>query len=171
MGDIGLGHDLTDPSAKSTHDGGGHVAVRQASRCGKTGSFRSMNIPRTPMTAVIRAEREGERGQGCVRRLCLLMSRLLAAAALFLEGRADPHRDQHGPGRYARSPYAMAATGPRAARSPTLLMLPRTSQHPHAFSRRAPHTLTTASQTYHPRAPHNKLPVPTLFTIYIPHDA
>lgn len=51
------------------------------------------------MTAVIRAEREGERGQGCVRRLRLFVSRMLVAAALFLEGRADPHRDQHGPGR------------------------------------------------------------------------
>ena len=51
------------------------------------------------MTAVIRAEREGERGQGCVRRLRLFVSRLLVAAALFLEGRADPHRDQHGPER------------------------------------------------------------------------
>ena len=99
MGDIGLGHDLTDPSAKSAHDGGGHAAVRQASRCGKTARFRSKDIPRTPMTAVIRAEREGERGRGCVRRLRLFVSRMLAAAALFLEGRADPHRDQHGPGR------------------------------------------------------------------------
>ena len=51
------------------------------------------------MTAVIRAEREGERGRGCVRRLCLFVSRLLVAAALFLKGRADPHRDQHGPER------------------------------------------------------------------------
>ncbi len=51
------------------------------------------------MMAVIRTEREEERGRGCVRRLCLFVSRLLVAAALFLEGRADPHRDQHGPGR------------------------------------------------------------------------
>ncbi len=51
------------------------------------------------MTAVIRAEREGGRGRGCVRRLCLFVSRLLVAAALFLEERADPHRDQHEPER------------------------------------------------------------------------
>ena len=48
------------------------------------------------MTAVIRAEREGERGRGRVRRLRLFVSRLSVAAALFLEGRADPHRDQNG---------------------------------------------------------------------------
>ena len=64
-----------------------------------TERFRSPDIPRTPMTAVIRAEREEERGQGCVRCLCLFVSRLLVASALFLEGRADPHRDQHGPER------------------------------------------------------------------------
>ena len=64
-----------------------------------TERFRSMDIHRTPMTAVIRAEREGERSQSCVRRLRLFVSRLLVAAALFLEGCADPHRDQHGPER------------------------------------------------------------------------
>ena len=55
------------------------------------------------MTTVIRAEWEGERGQGRIRRLRLFVSRMLVAAALFLEGRADPHRDQHGPGRDGRS--------------------------------------------------------------------
>lgn len=51
------------------------------------------------MTAVIQTGQGEERGQGCIRRLRLFVSRMLAAAALFLEGRADPHRDQHGPGR------------------------------------------------------------------------
>ena len=47
------------------------------------------------MTAVIQTEQKGERGQGCVLRMCLLMSRLFAAAASFLEGRAESHWDQH----------------------------------------------------------------------------
>ena len=51
------------------------------------------------MTAVIQTGQGEERGQGCIRRLRLFVSRMLAAAALFLEGRADPRRDQHGPGR------------------------------------------------------------------------
>lgn len=47
------------------------------------------------MTAVIQTEQKGERSQGCVLRMCLLMSRLFAAAASFLEGRAESHWDQH----------------------------------------------------------------------------
>ena len=82
---------MAGPPAKPAPKGR-HVAARRAPRCGKTGSFRSRD---NPMTAAIQAGRREERGQGRVRHLRLPVPRLLAAAALFLGGRVDPHRDQH----------------------------------------------------------------------------